>query len=329
MTQDSKGPQDLSDSKALPSERAGRQSTANDLERLVGVLTREYRKDRSRRRWFRLWSLLLVLLLVGGVAGASLMLREDYPSRFTAVVEISGLIGLDQENMAQDLESSFMDAFSAQGARGVVALINSPGGSPVQSGQVYRALRTFKQQHPEVPLLAVISDIGASGAYYIAAAADKIYVDPASIVGSIGVVSRGFGFVDTLEKLGIERRLVTAGDHKSMLDPFSPAQLRDQEMLQGILDDIHAQFIAAVQEGRGSRLQADPELFSGRVWSGEEAVRLGLADGMASLTEVAQQILDAPEIIDFSIQPDWRSALLDQLGVSIVKALGLSDPALR
>jgi len=329
MTQDSRESQDLSDSKALPSQRAGPQSTSNDLERLVEVLTREYRKDRSRRRWFRLWSLLVVLLLLGGAAGAPLLLQQDYPSRFTAVVEISGLIGLDQENMAQDLESSFLDAFSAQGARGVVAFINSPGGSHVQSGQVYRALRTLKEQYPEVPLLAVISDIGASGAYYIAAAADEIYVDPASIVGSIGVVSSGFGFVDTLEKLGIERRLVTAGDHKSMLDPFSPAHPQDQEMLQSILDDIHAQFIAAVQEGRGSRLQANPELFSGRVWSGEEAVRLGLADGMASLTEVAQQVLDAPTIIDFSIQPDWRSALLDQLGVSIIKALGLSDPALR
>jgi len=329
MTHDSREPQELSESGALPSQRAGPQSTSNDLERLVEVLTREYRKDRSRRRWFRLWSLLLVLLLLGGAAGVPLMLQEDYPSRFTAVVEISGLIGLGQENMAQDLESSFLDAFSAQGAQGVVALINSPGGSPVQSGQVYRALRIFKEQYPEVPLLAVISDIGASGAYYIAAAADEIYVDPASIVGSIGVVSSGFGFADTLEKLGIERRLVTAGDHKGMLDPFSPAHPRDREMLQGILDDIHAQFIAAVQAGRGSRLQANPELFSGRVWSGEEAVRLGLADGMASLTEVAQQILDAPKIIDFSIQPDWRSALLDQLGMSIVKALGLSDSALR
>ncbi len=300
-----------------------------DLERLVEALALEYRRDRRRRRRFRLWSLLLVLVLLGGGAGWIGLAPPDHPARFTAVVEVSGLIGLDQNNMAQDLESSFSDAFNAEGTKGVVALINSPGGSPVQSGQLYRALRELKRAHPETPLLAVISDIGASGAYYIAAAADEIYVDPASIVGSIGVVSSGFGFVDTLDKLGIERRLTTAGNHKAMLDPFSPADPVDQKILQDIVDDIHAQFIAAVEAGRGSRLQAGADLFSGRVWSGREAVRLGLADGTASLTEVARGILDAPTIVDFSIQQDWHSVLLEQLGVSIVKAMGLSDSRLR
>ena len=240
------------------------------------------------------------------------------------MIEISGLIGLDQENMAQDLASSFEDAFSAEGTAGVVALINSPGGSPVQSGQIYRALRGLKEEYPRIPLIAVISDIGASGAYYIAAAADEIYVDPASIVGSIGVVSGGFGFVETLNKLGVERRLITAGERKAMLDPFSPADPLEEKILQEILDDIHSQFIYAVQQGRGARLKEDPDVFSGRVWSGREAVHLGLADGTASLAEVAEEILDAPVIIDFSVQQDWRSAVFDQLGVSIAKSLGLS-----
>ncbi|HCK76025.1 MAG TPA: S49 family peptidase [Gammaproteobacteria bacterium] len=322
MTQDSPPLQTTSTPKSPAPERT-------DLERLVEALVLEYRKDRGRRRRFRLWGLLFVLGICGATLGWIGLSPTDHPARFTAVVEVSGLIGLDHGNMAQDLESRFLDAFNADGTKGVVALINSPGGSPVQSGQLYRALRELKREYPETPLLAVISDIGASGAYYIAAAADEIYVDPASIVGSIGVVSSGFGFVDTLDKLGIERRLITAGDHKAMLDPFSPADPVDQRIIQGIIDDIHAQFIAAVEEGRGARLQADADLFSGRVWSGREAVRLGLADGTASLTEVARQILDAPTIVDFSIQPDWRSVVLEQLGASIVGAMGLADTTVR
>ena len=164
-----------------------------ELERLVEILTRELRKDRSRRRWFRVWVFVAVFVLGGSSLGWLLYEPKHQPLTYTAVIEISGLIGLDRENMAQDLASSFEDAFSAEGTAGVVALINSPGGSPVQSGQIYRALRGLKEEYPRIPLIAVISDIGASGAYYIAAAADEIYVDPASIVGSIGVVSGGFG----------------------------------------------------------------------------------------------------------------------------------------
>ncbi len=301
-----------------------RSENPTELERLVEILTRELRKDRSRRRWFRVWVFVSVFVIAGSSLTWFLMEPEHQPLTYTAVIEISGLIGLDQENMAQDLTSSFEDAFSAEGAAGVVALINSPGGSPVQSGQVYRALRGLKQEYPKIPLIAVISDIGASGAYYIAAAADEIYVDPASIVGSIGVVSRGFGFVETLNKLGVERRLITAGERKAMLDPFSPADPHEEKILQEILDDIHSQFIYAVQQGRGARLKEDPDVFSGRVWSGREAVHLGLADGTASLTEVAEGILNAPIIIDFSVQRDWRSAVFEQLGVSLAEALGLS-----
>ena len=298
---------------------------STELERLVEILTRELRKDRSRRRWFRVWAFVAVLVIAGSSLTWFLFEPEHQPLTYTAVIEISGLIGLDQENMAQDLASSFEDAFSAEGTAGVVALINSPGGSPVQSGQVYRTLRGLKQEYPEIPLIAVISDIGASGAYYIAAAADEIYVDPASIVGSIGVVSGGFGFVETLKKLGVERRLITAGDRKAMLDPFSPTNPEEEQILQEILDDIHSQFIYAVQQGRGARLKEGSDVFSGRVWSGREAVHLGLADGTASLTEVAEGVLNAPIIIDFSVQRDWRSAVFEQLGVSIAKALGLSS----
>tara|TARA_B100000674_G_scaffold334964_1_gene279740 strand:- start:335 stop:1303 length:969 start_codon:yes stop_codon:yes gene_type:complete len=319
----------MTDSKTSSAESGESEIKAEnptELERLVEILTQELRKDRSRRRWFRVWVFVAVFVIGGSSLGWVLYEPKHQPLTYTAVIEISGLIGLDQKNMAQDLASSFEDAFSAEGTAGVVALINSPGGSPVQSGQIYRALRGLKQEYPRIPLIAVISDIGASGAYYIAAAADEIYVDPASIVGSIGVVSGGFGFVETLNKLGVERRLITAGERKAMLDPFSPADPLEEKILQEILDDIHSQFIYAVQQGRGARLKEDPDVFSGRVWSGREAVHLGLADGTASLAEVAEEILDAPVIIDFSVQQDWRSAVFDQLGVSIAKSLGLSGP---
>ena len=316
-----------------PSEES-RKSASNsanptELERLVEIFTDELRKDRRRRRWFRVWTFVAVFAIAGSSLGWFVYQPKHQPLTYTAVIEISGLIGINQENMAQDLASSFEDAFSAEGTAGVVALINSPGGSPVQSGQIYRTLRGLKQEHPRIPLIAVISDIGASGAYYIAAAADEIYVDPASIVGSIGVVSGGFGFVETLNKLGVERRLITAGEQKAMLDPFSPADPQEQEILQKILDDIHSQFIYAVRQGRGARLKEDSDVFSGRVWSGREAVDLGLADGTASLNEVAEEILDAPVIIDFSVQQDWRAAVFEQLGVSIAEYLGLSGLRIR
>ena len=284
-------------------------------EQILLTLLGEYRKDRIWRRWFRLG----VGVVVIGTATALVVLPglegEAVSKTYTAVVEVSGVIGV---------EAQFEKAFSAPGTEGVIVLINSPGGSPVQSGQLYRALRRLRDRYAQIPLYAVITDIGASGGYYVAAAAERIFVDPASIVGSIGVVINSFGFVDSLEKLGIERRVLTAGEHKAMFDPFVPARPEEQGYLQVMLDTIHQQFIRAVKIGRGDRLSEDPEVFSGRVWTGEQAISIGLADGFGSAREVARDVVGAPEIVNFSAQPNWKLKLLDQLELRVMSALKAS-----
>ena len=293
-------------------------------EQILLTLLGEYRKDRIWRRWFRLG----VGFLVIGTAAALVVLSgvegEAVPETYTAVVEVSGVIGVDDDSSASTLETQFEKAFSAPGTQGVIALINSPGGSPVQSGQLHRALRRLRDLYAQIPLYAVITDIGASGGYYVAVAAEQIFVDPASIVGSIGVVINSFGFVDTLKKLGVERRVLTAGEHKAMFDPFAPARPEEQGYLQVMLDTIHQQFIRAVKVGRGDRLNEDPEVFSGRVWTGERAISIGLADGFGSVREVARDVVGAPEIVDFSAQPNWKLKLLDQLELRVMSVLKAS-----
>mgnify|MGYP003331702006 CR=1 FL=1 len=308
----------------------GRASSApndrpSEIQELLATLLREQRRDRRRRRLWRAVILVgLVAIAAGGFWGINLVEHQS-PGRFTAVVQISGIIGVDQGNAAWDVEDAAKAAFESEGVQGVILAVNSPGGSPVQSGQIFRALRKLSARYPDTPLYAVISDIGASGGYYAAVAAQKIFVDPSSIVGSIGVVSSGFGFVESMEKLGIERRLATAGDQKAMLDPFSPMKAQDQEALQSILDSIHLDFVSAVKEGRGARLGNTPELFSGKFWTGRQAVALGLADGMASVTEVAEEVIGAPQLIDFSLGEDWWAYLIDRFATGMVKALGISQ----
>ncbi|HJL56597.1 MAG TPA: S49 family peptidase [Arenicellales bacterium] len=293
-------------------------------EQALLTLLEEYRKDRIWRRWSRLG----VGVILIGTATAIVLLSglegEAVPETFTAVVEVSGVIGIDDDSSASALEAQFENAFAAPGTQGVVALINSPGGSPVQSGQLHRGLRRLRDRYAQIPLYAVITDIGASGGYYVAVAAERIFVDPASIVGSIGVAINGFGFVDSLEKLGVERRVLIAGEHKAMLDPFSPSRPQEQGYLQVMLDTIHQQFIRAVKAGRGDRLSEDPEVFSGRVWTGEHAISIGLADGFGSAREVARDVVGAPEIVDFSAQPNWKLKLLDQLELRVMSVLKAS-----
>ncbi len=298
-----------------------------ESQQLLQTLLTEFRQYRTRRRWFRLVGVFAFIGVLGGSIALSWLDAPNQPDRFTAVIEISGVIGFDNDNSAAGLEERFQAAFNAPGCQGVIALINSPGGSPVQSGQLHRALRLLDRAHSNVPLYAVISDVGASGGYYIATAAEKIFVDPASIVGSIGVIANGFGFVDTLGKLGVERRLTTAGQHKAMLDPFSPIRAGDQAQLQAIVDGIHQQFIKAVKQGRGNRLDDDPVIFSGRVWIGEQAITLGLADNFGSVNEVARNVIGTPEIVDFSVRSNWRARLLDQLAARVISALGTGGMA--
>ena len=203
----------------------------------------------------------------------------------------------------------------------ITLYINSPGGSPVQAGYVYDEIRRLRKKHEEIPVYAVIADVGASGAYYIAAAADAIYADKASIVGSIGVLMNGFGFVQAMEELGIERRLLTAGAHKGIMDPFSPMNEEDEAHVRQLLEKLHRQFIASVKEGRKGKLQDSPEIFSGLFWSGEESVELGLVDGLGSSGYVAREVVGVEKIVDFTAKEDWLTRLSDQLGVGIAHSL--------
>jgi protease-4 len=241
--------------------------------------------------------------------------------KYTGLVDLRGVIAEGEEASADFLVSGLRAAFEDVGVQAVILRINSPGGSPVQSGYVFDEIKRLRAIHTEKPLYAVISDIGASGAYYIAAAADHIYADKASLVGSIGVVASGFGFVDTLEKLGVERRLYTSGSHKGFLDPFSEEKTEEVDFWKGVLSSTHDQFIAKVMEGRGDRLKISDTTFSGLIWNGEQALEMGLIDGLGSAGFVAREVVGAEEIVDFTPQPDPFERLTKTLGVAAASAM--------
>jgi len=225
------------------------------------------------------------------------------------------------------------EAFEAEHSKGIIIRVNSPGGSPVQSGLVYREVQRLKQQYPEKKVYAVITDIGASGAYYISASADEIYADPASLVGSIGVVSDGFGFVGAMDKVGVERRVYTSGTNKAMLDPFSPEDPKQKEFFASILTDVHQQFIDAVKEGRGDRIKDDEIVFSGLFWSGRQALELGLVDGLASPGQVAREIVGEEDIVDYTPRVSPFDAFTGRLGVAmadhVMASLGIGTITLK
>ena len=281
-------------------------------------------EQRRSRRWGVLFKLLtfaylfLILgLMVQGLDGSALNRAEKY----TALVDVRGVIADEEAASADLIVSGLRSAFEAEGTQAIVMRINSPGGSPVQSGYVYDEIKRLRALYPAIPVYAVITDIGASGAYYIASAADEIYADKASLVGSIGVVASGFGFVDTLEKLGVERRLYTAGAHKGFLDPFSEEKEEEVEFWETVLKSTHKQFIDKVKEGRGERLKADESTFSGLIWNGEQALEYGLIDGLGSSGYVAREIVGAEEIVDFTPQPDPFDRLTESLGIAAGKAM--------
>ncbi|MHB8472580.1 MAG: S49 family peptidase [Gammaproteobacteria bacterium] len=241
--------------------------------------------------------------------------------RHTALIDLNGVIAADSEANADDIIDGLRTAFEDSGTAGVILRINSPGGSPVQASQINDAIRSLRKQHPAIPLYAVVTDICASGGYYVAVAADKIYADKASMVGSIGVLMDGFGFVDAMNKLGVERRLYTAGAHKGMLDPFSPRNPDDVKYAQSMLDNIHAQFINAVKQGRGARLKNDPNMFSGLVWTGEQGLALGLIDGFGSADSVARNVIGAKEIVDYTPHMDMFQRMAQRFGASMLAGL--------
>lgn len=295
-----------------PSERGGWDETATQIAQLY---LQERRSDRRWRVFFRLvW--LAVFALLAWTAYSDHLLPAPPIGPHTALVEVRGEIASDTEASADNLIGALRSAFEDEGSQAVVLRINSPGGSPVQAGLVYDEIRRLKSLHNK-RVFAVVEEECASGAYYIAAAADEIYTDKASIVGSIGVLMDGFGFADAMERLGIERRLLTAGVNKGIGDPFSPLSDEQRGYLKATLDQVHQQFIAVVREGRGERLKETPEIFSGLFWNGEQAVKLGLADHLGSLDYVAREVIKAENIIDYTPKENIAERLANRFGASI------------
>lgn len=301
------------------------------LEKLAFATLEEQRRTRRWKVFFR-FAWLLVVLAVGAV-----LLYENTPGAdvikpHTALVEIRGEIAADMPANADDIVDSMRSAFEDAGAKALVLRIDSPGGSPVQAGIINDEIVRLRAKYQK-PVYVVVDETCASAAYYIASAADEIYVDKASIVGSIGVLMDGFGFVGTMEKLGVERRLLTAGENKGFLDPFSPQTEKHREYAQAMLNQIHQQFINVVKAGRGKRLKPTPETFSGLFWTGQQAVEMGLADHFGNLDYVAREVVKAEDIIDYTHHENLAERLAKKFGAAIgqgtVAAVRAGLPALR
>src|SRR5882672_4089236 len=281
-------------------------------------------EQRRRRRWgifFKLLTFAYVTFL--------LIIMVDWSSRadltggkkHTAMVELNGLIAPGTDASAENVNASLQAAFKDKNTQGVIIRINSPGGSPVQAQTIYDEMRRLRKKYPDIPLYAVVEDICASGGYFIAVGADRIYVSKSSLVGSIGVIMNGFGFTGLMDKLGVERRLITSGENKAFLDPFSPLEQRHKEFAKQLAAEIHQQFIGVVREGRGKRLKETPDTFSGLIWSGQKSVELGLADGIGSLEYVAREVVKAEEIVDFTQKENLAEKFAKRFGAGAASAL--------
>ena len=297
------------------------------LERLA---TDGLREQRRARRWgifFKLLAFGLLFFVLFAALGAWTGSERLCLDKCTAMVEIQGEIDATGRASADNVIAGLQAAFKNKGTQGVVLKINSPGGSPVQAGEINDEIRRLRGKYPDTPIYAVVEEICASGAYYVAVAADKIYVDKASLVGSIGVIMDGFGFVGALDKLGIERRALTAGDNKAFLDPFSPLSAKQKEYAQQMLGDIHQQFIAVVRSGRGSRIKDSPELFSGLVWNGRRSIELGLTDALGSVRSVARDVVKAEDIVDFTVQENVAERVARKFGAAMGRSVAASIQA--
>jgi len=291
------------------------------LEKLATSALNEQRRSRYWGIFFKSLTFLylfLILFLAAGWFGARDLAS---PGKHTALVQVNGVIANNSPASSDQISAGLQAAFKDKNTQGVVLRINSPGGSPVQAGQINDEIRRLREQYPDIPVYAVVEDICASGGYYVAAAADRIYVNRASLIGSIGVLMDGFGFSNVLDKLGVERRLLTAGDNKGFLDPFSPLQPGQREHAQTMLDDIHRQFIEVVKRGRGERLKDSPEIFSGLVWTGERSIELGLADALGSVEYVAREVIKAENIVDYTPRENIAERVVRRFGAASVEAL--------
>lgn len=282
-------------------------------------------EQRRNRRWriffltlFFAYLFLVLVMVYFPRAGDTAKLGGG---KHTALVEVNGVIADDSSASADRIVTGLRDAFEDNNTKGIILRINSPGGSPVQAGYVNDEIQRLREKYPDTKVYAVISDICASGGYYIAAAADEIYADKASMVGSIGVLMNGFGFVEAIDKLGIERRLYTAGENKGFLDPFSPQRSEEVKHVKSLLEQIHRQFIDVVKEGRGDRLKQDADLFSGLIWTGEQGVELGLVDALGSSSYVAREVVEAEKIVDFTPRETLYERLADRIGAAMANTL--------
>ena len=292
------------------------------IEKMVSTLHVEHRRARRWGIFFKLLTFTYLFALLG-IYLAGRYLSPDVVERgnHVAVIEVSGVIADSADANADVVITSLRNAFSAKNSEAVILRINSPGGSPVQAGYINDEIKRLRALHPEKKTYAVITDIGASGAYYVAVAADEIYADKASLVGSIGVTASSFGFVELLDKVGVERRTMTAGENKAFLDPFQPLKEEDKAFWQTVLDTTHRQFVQQVIEGRGDRLKDDPSLFTGLVWSGEQALELGLIDGLGSTSSVARDIIQNSKLVNYTFKPSPLDRLADRLSMSIASQL--------
>ncbi len=292
------------------------------------IVTQLAESSLKEQRRARRWGIFFKLLTFAYIGAAVFMFSNSnltdvsINEKHTALVELNGTIADTEKASADNIVSALRDAFDNENTAGVILRINSPGGSPVQSGYIYDEIIRLRKENPDTPLYAVVTDICASGGYYIASAADKIYADKASIVGSIGVRMDNFGFVDAIEKLGIERRTLTAGKNKALLDPFLPENEKTKEHMQSLLTEIHQQFIDSVKKGRGDRLDTTVEgLFSGLIWTGEGAVEIGLVDELASSSHVAREVIGEETMVDYTLQDDILERFADRLGATVAQVL--------
>ena len=290
---------------------------------LVNRIAREFLAEQRRaRRWNIAFKLVFTLILVTFLA-LYLVGRTDISpgsladGKHTALIDVEGIIATGQQAGADNVTASLRAAYEDSNTAGIIIRINSPGGSPVQAGQVNDEIKRLKTEHPDIPVYAVLGDLCASGGYYIAVATDRIYADKASLVGSIGVIMASFGFVEALNKLGIERRIYHAGEHKAFMDPFSPQKDEELEHLDQLLNDIYQQFVETVKTGRGGRLTDDERIFSGLIWTGEQSVELGLVDELGNADYVAREVVGAEEIVNFTYQETFLEQFSREIGALV------------
>ncbi len=297
------------------------------LEKLALSAVQEQRRARHWSIFFKTLGFLYLVAMLVVFMGWYKKGEASISGEHTALVDLQGEISSNRESadkIIEGLDAAFKDSKT----KGVILRINSPGGSPVQAGQIYDEIKRLRAKYPKIPLYVVVDDMCASGGYYVAAAADKIYVNKASIVGSIGVLMDGFGFTGAMDKLGIQRRLLTAGKNKDFLDPFSPEVPAQVAYAKQMLQQIHQQFIAAVEAGRGSRLKLDtPGLFSGLMWTGQDALKIGLADGYGSVDSVARNVIHAKDIVDYTPRNSLVDRFAQRFGVAMARSLGIADAA--